>query len=68
MIKTNVKGLIKGKAHPKNIASCLSERTGRSYSTQDLRNIIKSIDEVLIGIEENGDMVRYIKNSVSRAV
>lgn len=62
--KIYVKGLIKGKAHPKNIASCLSERTGRSYSTQDLRNIIKSIeensedkpkvDEVLIGIEENG--------------
>ena len=43
--KDYLKELHKAKANPKNIADSLSNKTGRNYSSQDVRNIIKTVVE-----------------------
>ena len=40
-----LKDLMNAKANPKNIAACLSQKTGKQYNGQDVRNLIKKIDE-----------------------
>ena len=73
--KAFVKDLTKVKANPRNIATCLKQKTGKDYSTQDVRNIIKNIEktdfsvpkveEVLAEIKGAGGVVRYVKDPVS---
>ena len=69
--KEFVKGLMRAKTNVRNIADVLSERTGKDYKTQDVRNIIsrmKQQEENVVTVEESlGEMrdgggdVRYKK-------
>ena len=69
--KEFVKGLMRARTNPRNIADVLSERTGKPYKTQDVRNLItriresedkaNSVEDALGHIRDNGGDVRYLK-------
>ena len=53
--KDFVKGLVKAKTNVRNIADVLSERTGKDFKTQDVRNIVsrmKQQEENIVTVEE----------------
>ena len=64
------------KANPKNIATCLNQKTGRQYNSKDVRNLIKKIDdsevdkpkaeEILGKIKDAGGNVSYTKDANKR--
>ena len=70
-----VKELLKVKAYPRNIANALTERTGKDFTAQDVRNLIArikdteenetSVDESLGQIRDGGGEVRYKKEEGS---
>ena len=68
--KEFVKGLLRVRANPRNIADVLRERTGKDFKTQDVRNLISriqqheelsSVEEALAEIKDGGGEVRYRK-------
>ena len=71
--KDYVKELLTAKANPNNIATCLNQKTGKLYSGQDVRNLIKKIndnetdnpkaEDILGKIQDAGGRVAYTKNS-----
>jgi hypothetical protein len=70
-----VKELLKVSANPRNIANALTERTGKDFTAQDVRNLtarIKdteenktSVEESLGQIRDGGGEVRYKKEEIS---
>ena len=76
--KKFVKGLIKAKTNPRNIADVLSERTGMHLTSQSVRNFInkikdsdrdtKSVETVLGDIRDAGGDVRYKKEDDTNKV
>ena len=76
--KLFVKGLIKARTNPRNIADVLSERTGMSFTAQNVRNLIhkikeadkdtESVEKVLGDIKDAGGDVRYKKEDDSNNV
>ena len=68
--KEFVRGLLRVRANPRNIADVLRERTGKDFKTQDVRNLISrikqheelsSVEEALAEIKDGGGEVRYRK-------
>ena len=76
--KKFVKGLIKARTNPHNIADVLSERTGMHLTSQSVRNFInkikdsdrdtKSVETVLGDIRDAGGDVRYKKEDDTNKV
>ena len=76
--KEYLKELHRAKASAKNIADSISSKTGRNYSSQDVRNIIKTVTEndmdspkaeqVLADIVNAGGFVRYHRDSVTNCI
>ena len=70
--KDYVKELVTAKANANNIAACLNSKTGKLYSGQDVRNLIKKInanemdnpkaEDILGKIKDAGGRVAYTKN------
>ena len=74
-----VKDLKKAKANNRNIASCLSNRTGKNYNAGEVRYIIKKveeaeqsdkppIEEVLTEVNNSGGNVMVHKDSKTKGV
>ena len=73
-----VKELLKVKAYPRNIANALTERTGKDFTAQDVRNLTTrlknteenktSVEESLGQIRDSGGEVRYKKEVDSNNV
>ena len=69
--KKFVKGLVKARTNPRNIADVLSERTGMQLSSQAVRNFmnkmkeddknVKTVETVLGELRDEGGDVRYKK-------
>ena len=69
--KKFVKGLLRARANPRNIADVLTERTGKDFRAQDVRNLItkikqhednpSTVEEALGEIRDGGGEVRYKK-------
>ena len=76
--KEYLKDLHNAKANPRNIADCLSQKTGKTYTSQDVRNIIKKVkdtdlespkaEEVLSDISNSGGFVQYSRDPVSKCI
>ena len=68
-----VRDLIKTKANHTNIATCLSEKTGKDFSRKDVNNLVRKlseqetnkpvVEEVLESIQDAGGHIRYIKDN-----
>ena len=58
-----LKDLMNAKANPKNIAACLSQKTGKQYNGQDVRNLIKKIDESDLCKPKAEEILRKIKDA-----
>ena len=70
--KEFIKGLIRAKTTSRNIAAVMTERTGRAYTYQDVRNIIERInlnieqvplEQALGSIVTAGGNIKYQKES-----
>ena len=71
--KEYLKELKNVKANAKNIAACLSHKTGKNYNSQDIRNLIKKMDdaditkpkaeEILAKVKDAGGNVNFSKDS-----
>ena len=72
-MKEYVKDLLNAKANAANIATCLNQKTGKSYNGQDVRSIIKKIsetdinspkaEEILAKIKDGGGVVSYSRDN-----
>ena len=74
--KEYVKELMTAKVTSNNIATCLNQRTGKEFTGQDVRNLIKTINEndidkpkaedILASIKDAGGRVFYSKNDENK--